>query len=100
MKGSINICKASKGVFENFFLKMLIESFSKNANFAAECPQKKGFYYVNNFAPIDNSNLPYQIAVGMVGDWQCSFTIRAKVGKQRSMAEIYSIKLFGSTTSF
>ena len=48
LKTSIDLCKISKGVLSNIFVKTFMENFIKSADYQMKCPFLKGSYNMYN----------------------------------------------------
>ena len=97
LKGVINTCDISKGMFGNFIVQMVKQSFEKYSNWQFECPQKGGFFYATNFA-VSDEYLPVYLLV-KPGYFYANLYTKAKIGKGKPALNIMTIKLLGSYTA-
>lgn len=92
-KGLIESCKVGKGVFGNFFIKLLADSIEEKSNFQFVCPQMKNVYYLNYFHIPDTPYLPPSM-LGRTGEFLLSVTARAKIVDIKSIVNIFNVKVY------
>lgn len=99
LHSNVDTCNVAKGIIGNYVIKFILSGLEKYSNFRFECPQQKGYYYINNF-PLPKSlqeYLPSFISIpGKNTQWQITISTKAKVQKAAAVRVLH-IQLSGVT---
>ena len=94
LKGVLDSCKLSQGIFGNFIAQFIVENLHKYSNIKIECPQKRGFYYVSNF-PLESDHIPRYIFFGRNRKFEFSGTWKAKISDGKPLVHFFTLLFEG-----
>lgn len=95
LKGNIDICKVSKGIFSSFLVKAIVERIVDHSNVVSlECPWKKGYYYAVNVPVGKGKSLPYHL-IGLTKEFEVSVIVKVKLSKATPLVHLFSLKVYG-----
>lgn len=93
VKGAVDICSLSDGVFGNLVERFVYEQIKDHSNIKLHCPIVPGFYYGYNLPTISDNNLP-RFFIGNGGKFEYSVRIRGKPSSQKPFILLCSFKLY------
>lgn len=94
---NVDTCKASKGIFGNFLVRMIADNLEKHSNYRFACPQKKNFFYATNFPVVDDKFFPSQL-FRVQQFFRASFIFKGKLPNVKSLVHIFSVSIDGHIT--
>lgn len=93
--GSVSLCQPNLGGGISFLALVVLELTKKFSNFKAECPLKKGDYYLRN-ASISDTRLVPNFLLGASKQRKFSATLKAKPSGSKLSTEIIKYELYGT----
>lgn len=94
LRGTIDTCKASEGIFGNFLMRFLKSTVKDYSNISLTCPHYKGFYYGCNFSRPDDESIPMFLP-RTKNFWEASFKGKVKVPKVARLVQFFTAKVQG-----
>lgn len=91
VRATVDTCQIAKGVIGNFLVKMVTDQLDQYSNYKFECPQKQGYYHVTDFPAVDDKYIPHFL-IGKSGYGEIFFDVKTKVGSEKKMVKIFTIK--------
>ena len=94
LKGVLDSCKLSQGIFGNFIAQFVVENLHKYSNIKIECPQKRGFYYVSNF-PLETDHIPIYLNIFRNRKFEFSLTMKVKLRDIKQLVYLFTMQFEG-----
>ena len=94
LRSALDTCKVSQGILGKYLLKNVQTNTQRFGNIPLACPHKKGSYYLYNFPRINETNFP-ALFPHHRGQWEATFTFKARVMKSMKLTQLFHYKIQG-----